>query len=565
MNRYNRTCIIPNIITNKQRRTAAENTQKGFCNLPKGYIINSRYTVKKILGEGGYSIVYLVEDNTTDNFFAMKISKSLERHKSSYNDTSSEIAKFALVSESEYFIQMIDNFDFLYNSLTYKCIVMELVGCDIFQIIKKYEYKGLPNFLAKNIIREVTKGLEFLNSKNLGHFDLKPENICLAISREDAIKFSELDDNDDRSQCEFLKDVSCDIKIKIIDLGGILDTTTEIDFLPTTVDYRAYEGILNEYLIDNQQIESNVMYDNNYHIFSLGCILFELITGNQLFRNYRDYESDHIHRIRQMYPDDQLALVDSTIGVIPNDISMMEKVSLNTILRYETDDYPLYDIDYTLLNELLLGMLTPNPLTRIKPADILTSRWLNDETDYYDETDYSTYPSYTPPSYTPSAVTPPSYTPPSYTPSAYTPSAYTPSAYTPSAYTPSAVTPSAYTPSSYTPSAVTPSAVTPSTYTPPSYTPSSYTPSAVTPSSYTPSSYTPPAVTPSAVTPSAVTPSAVTPSAVTPSAVTPSAVTPSAVTPSAVTPSAVVVTADSFKEYMNQKYLKYKEKYLQLK
>ena len=368
MSRYDKICTIPNRIIKKDKINRSKDKSEGYCVLDNGYIINSKYKVIKRLGQGGYSIVYLVENILTNEYFAIKTSISKETRENKYNEVGNEIAKFELVQGSEYFVQMIENFDLKYEGRTYKCIVMELVGCDILQIIKKYEYKGLPNFLAKNIIREVTKGLEFLNSKNLGHFDLKPENICLAISQADAKRFS-MQSKSNELQCEFLKDVSCDIKIKIIDLGGILDTTTKIDFLPTTYEYRAYEGLIKG---------DPAFYDNNYHIFSLGSILFELITGYQLFYDFKN-KSDHIQQISEMFTEDELVSVDIKLG---NKRKNKSKNSLNSKIVEFTETNILDPNDLRLLDELLLKMLYPDPEFRIKPAGILSSNWLNDMTDY---------------------------------------------------------------------------------------------------------------------------------------------------------------------------------------
>ena len=376
MSRYIKKCTIPNRMIPKQKNDLKKDTKAGYCILPKNFVINNKYKIIKKLGQGGFSIVYLVENITTHDYFAIKISISKEKREDKYNEVGNEVAKFALVQDSEYFVQMIDSFDFSNNRMIYKCIVMELVGCNVLQIIQKYEYKGLPNILVKNILREVTLGLQFLNSKNLGHFDLKPENICLAMSPADAKKFGD-ESKDHESQCEFFKNVSCDIKIKIIDLGGIIDTTTNLEYLPTTLEYIAYEGLIKG---------NNKTYDNNYHMFSLGCILYELITGNMLIKlKQGKYHNivEHIHQIRRFFSSEVLTIVDTIIGVNSEIETERGKFDLCTKITMETQNNMLIPEDLKLLNDLLINMLCPNPETRIKPAEILTSEWLNTSIDLH--------------------------------------------------------------------------------------------------------------------------------------------------------------------------------------
>lgn len=54
-------------------------------------------------------------------------------------------------------------------------MVFEILGVNLLEVLKRYDYKGLPLDLVKEITRQVLMGLDFLNRIcNVIHTDLKP-------------------------------------------------------------------------------------------------------------------------------------------------------------------------------------------------------------------------------------------------------------------------------------------------------------------------------------------------------------------------------------------------------
>ena len=78
----------------------------------------------------------------------------------------------------------------LLNSFLYKgpygnhfCMVFEILGVNLLEVLKRYDYKGLPLDLVKEISRQVLMGLDFLNRIcRVIHTDLKPENVLLCLT-----------------------------------------------------------------------------------------------------------------------------------------------------------------------------------------------------------------------------------------------------------------------------------------------------------------------------------------------------------------------------------------------
>ncbi|CUG85687.1 protein kinase, putative [Bodo saltans] len=130
-------------------------------------------------------------------------------------------------------------------------IVCELLRDNLYEF-SKYNREQEAEFYftlarVQHIARQVLTGLAFIHDMNLMHCDLKPENILIKSY----------------SRCE----------IRVIDFGSSCFTTDNLSSYIQSRCYRAPEVVL------------GCHYDGRIDVWSVGCILPELLTGTVMFHN----------------------------------------------------------------------------------------------------------------------------------------------------------------------------------------------------------------------------------------------------------------------------------------
>lgn len=64
-------------------------------------------------------------------------------------------------------------------------MVFEILGVNLLEIMKRYDYKGIPMPLVRRIAKQVLIGLDYLHRIcKIIHTDLKPENCIVALSNQ---------------------------------------------------------------------------------------------------------------------------------------------------------------------------------------------------------------------------------------------------------------------------------------------------------------------------------------------------------------------------------------------
>ncbi|KAM9148452.1 mitogen-activated protein kinase 14 isoform 1-T1 [Pangshura tecta] len=132
-------------------------------------------------------------------------------------------------------------------------LVTHLMGADLNNIVK---CQKLTDDHVQFLIYQILRGLKYIHSADIIHRDLKPSNLA----------------------------VNEDCELKILDFGLARHTDDEMTGYVATRWYRAPEIMLNW-----------MHYNQTVDIWSVGCIMAELLTGRTLFPG-----TDHINQLQQI-------------------------------------------------------------------------------------------------------------------------------------------------------------------------------------------------------------------------------------------------------------------------
>ena len=138
-----------------------------------------QYEYIKSIGEGTYGTVFLVENRETKEKFAIK--KVICRDYTELQNQKRELElMYSVANES---LLRIFGLEYRFLDITTYAInvLMENAECDWSMEIKKKNSKN--NFYTENeivnILKQVVKGLLYLQKKNIAHRDIKPQNILV--------------------------------------------------------------------------------------------------------------------------------------------------------------------------------------------------------------------------------------------------------------------------------------------------------------------------------------------------------------------------------------------------
>lgn len=219
--------------------------QEGYYNIRVGDIINNKYTIKGILGQGVFANVVRAQDIGDGNdYFAIKIVRNNDLM---YKTSLKEIAILKKIREADpenkyHCVKFIGNF----MHKGHLCILLESLHMDLRGIIKKYgKHHGISMKALTSYSRQLLLAMKLLKKLGIIHADIKPDNILVNEKKN---------------------------LLKLCDFGSAtkIDDNEPTPYLVSRF-YRAPEIIL------------GVSYKHSVDIWSAACTFYEMATGKILF------------------------------------------------------------------------------------------------------------------------------------------------------------------------------------------------------------------------------------------------------------------------------------------
>ncbi|XP_022609934.1 mitogen-activated protein kinase 12-like [Seriola dumerili] len=220
-------------------------------------------------------------------------------------------------------------------------LVMPFMGTDLGKLMK---LQRLSEEKIQYLVYQMLKGLKYIHSAGIIHRDLKPGN--LAINQD----------------CE----------LKILDFGLARQADSEMTGYVVTRWYRAPEVIL-----------SWMHYTQTVDIWSVGCIMAEMLQGKPLFKG-----SDHL---------DQLTEIMKITGTPTQEfISKLESEDAKSYIRSlpKVEKKDLQKVIFTTNPQavsVLERMLLLDPQSRVTAAEALTLPYFTEFREPEEETEAQLY------------------------------------------------------------------------------------------------------------------------------------------------------------------------------
>lgn len=320
-----------------------------------GSFLSDRYEILSKVGAGGMSDVYKAKDHILSRFVAIKVLKQ------EFSEDSSFVTKFRAEAQSAAGLEhpnIVNIYDVgSENGLYY--IVMEYVeGITLKTYIEK---KGQLSFKeSASIAIQVARGIEAAHNKNIIHRDIKPQNII----------------------------ISTDGKVKVTDFGiakATSSNTISSDVMGS-VHYASPEQARNGFV------------DGRSDIYSLGIVMFEMVTGRVPF------DGDTTVAVALQHLQEEIARPSIYAPDLP--ISF-EKIILKCTQktpdrRYQTIEELLTDIrrslahpdeDFVTIAPLVDGgktkVISPEELDKIKESRGVAEDLNDDDTDADNDDEYA--------------------------------------------------------------------------------------------------------------------------------------------------------------------------------
>lgn len=239
-----------------------DDEQGSYLHTPHDHI-GYRYEMIKIIGKGSFGQVIKAYDHKSLQNVALKIVRNEKRF---HRQAQEEIRILDHLRKQDKdntmnIVHMLEHFTFR----NHMCITFELLSINLYELIKKNKFQGFNIQLVRKFAHSLLQCLDVLYRNRVIHCDLKPENVLLKQPGRSGIK--------------------------VIDFGSSCFENQRVYSYIQSRFYRAPEVILGG------------KYGTAIDMWSLGCILAELLTGYPLLPGEDEA--------------DQLACIVELIGMPP--------------------------------------------------------------------------------------------------------------------------------------------------------------------------------------------------------------------------------------------------------
>ncbi|XP_011005619.1 PREDICTED: serine/threonine-protein kinase AFC2 isoform X1 [Populus euphratica] len=351
-----------------------EDDKDGHYMFALGDNLTSRYKIHNKMGEGTFGQVLECWDRERKEMVAIKIVRGIKKYKEAAMIEIEVLQQLGKHDKGGNRCVQIRNW---FDYRNHICIVFEKLGPSLYDFLRKNNYRSFPIDHVREIGRQLLECVAFMHDLRMIHTDLKPENILLVSS--DYVKVPDykvadiccFEQNSTRSpkDSSYYKRVPKSSAIKVIDFGSTTYECQDQNYIVSTRHYRAPEVIL------------GLGWSYPCDVWSVGCILVELCTGEALFQTHENLEHlAMMERVLGPMPHNMLKRVDRHAEkyvrrgrlVWPEGAASRE--SIKAVLKLpRLQNLVMQHVDHSAgdLIHLLQGLLRYDPMDRLTAREAL--------------------------------------------------------------------------------------------------------------------------------------------------------------------------------------------------
>jgi dual specificity tyrosine-phosphorylation-regulated kinase 2/3/4 len=199
-----------------------------------------RFQMQKVLGKGAFGGVLKCIDHKTGGEVAIKMLRDHPKHHDQIT-LEFDFLNALQSNQNSTVIRLIETFTFH----GFFCFVLELGTLDLYQTLRAQNFAAFSMAVVQTVCRRTAEALVYIHSHSIIHCDVKPENILFMDGQMSSVR---------------LIDFGCSAA-----LGDQIYTYIQSRF------YRAPEIVI------------GVEYGPQIDVWSLGCVICEMVTGRPLF------------------------------------------------------------------------------------------------------------------------------------------------------------------------------------------------------------------------------------------------------------------------------------------
>lgn len=324
----------------------------------------NRFVILRLLGQGTFGKVVECYDKVNRETVAIKIIRNIPK----YRDAAkielrilSTLKKFDNQNDN-HCIHLRECFDFRGHI----CIVTDLLQISLYDFLERNKYIAFPGSHIQAISKQLIRSVTFLHDLSLIHTDLKPENILLhddtfnkKLLRSNTIlssyiNLTKINETSSKKLPKYSKILKNPL-IQIIDFGSAIFDDEYHSSIVSTRHYRAPEIVL------------GVGWSFPCDMWSVGCILVELVIGEPLFKTHDNLE--------------HLAMIEKVCGRrIDKSMVLLSKAKENECgSQYFTEEYNGFSDEESERDDVIIDdeLNRGHSLSLIFPTDTTPQKFIN--------------------------------------------------------------------------------------------------------------------------------------------------------------------------------------------